>query len=568
MSRPAGLRDRARCRRGHADALGAARSLSTSCAGGRWCSTCSTRRRRRSTAQSSWSGHGAERVTKKLTRTAPGSRSSSSSSTAARHRRRGARRAHGLRRRRRPHMASDDARAGAARRHAAAAARHVAGPGGRTPPPTPPARVLTADVDDPTGYGRTWCEARTTGCEHRRARRRDPRRAREIDEINTGIFCFRRSLLARAAMASTANAQGEYYLTDVVEVLAEAGHRVVRCRPSTPTRPPASTTAPSSPTPKPSCGAAPTPGGSPGVSRWSIPASTYIDTTVSLAADVTLFPGTILQGRTVIGEGVEIGPGTPAGGLHRRRAHLPRAHRRPHADIGDDCSGGSLRGARARHRISRPGRAPAPFYTGEPGQRSTADRRTPTTPVTRGPMELVTKKRLTSLAGRSNLAAGRGDRRPTSTWSSGDPNLVDFANGEIYCRLGENVRGADVFVIQTHGATDDMSVNDAIMEQLIMIDAARRASAKRITAVIPLLRLRPPGPQGREPRADHRQARRQHVRGRRHQPHDVGRPALGPDPGLLRRSGRPPHRHAGHRRLHPEEPAATTWWSCRPTPAA
>ena len=47
------------------------------------------------------------------------------------------------------------------------------------------------------------------------------------------------------------------------------------------------------------------------------------------------------------------------------------------------------------------------------------------------------------------------------------------------------MRGADVFVIQTHGATEDMSVNDVIMEQLIMIDAARRASAKRITAVIP-----------------------------------------------------------------------------------
>ena len=67
----------------------------------------------------------------------------------------------------------------------------------------------------------------------------------------------------------------------------------------------------------------------------------------------------------------------------------------------------------------------------------------------------------------------------------GHPNLIEFANGEIYSRLGENVRGADVFVIQTHGATDEMSVNDAIMEQLIMIDAARRASAKRITAVIP-----------------------------------------------------------------------------------
>jgi ribose-phosphate pyrophosphokinase len=99
-------------------------------------------------------------------------------------------------------------------------------------------------------------------------------------------------------------------------------------------------------------------------------------------------------------------------------------------------------------------------------------------------MELVTKKRLHLLAGRSNLALAEEIADGLGV-ELGHPNLVDFANGEIYCRLGENVRGADVFVIQTHGATEEMSVNDAIMEQLIMIDAARRASAKRITAVIP-----------------------------------------------------------------------------------
>ncbi len=59
--------------------------------------------------------------------------------------------------------------------------------------------------------------------------------------------------------------------------------------------------------------------------------------------------------------------------------------------------------------------------------------------------------------------------------------LSTFANGEIYCRYGENIRSADVFVFQTHGG----SINDLLMEQLIMIDAAKRASAKRITAVCP-----------------------------------------------------------------------------------
>lgn len=56
-----------------------------------------------------------------------------------------------------------------------------------------------------------------------------------------------------------------------------------------------------------------------------------------------------------------------------------------------------------------------------------------------------------------------------------------FADGEIYIRFTESVRGADCFVIQSHC----VPVNEHIMEQLIMIDALKRASAKRITAVAP-----------------------------------------------------------------------------------
>jgi len=56
-----------------------------------------------------------------------------------------------------------------------------------------------------------------------------------------------------------------------------------------------------------------------------------------------------------------------------------------------------------------------------------------------------------------------------------------FANGEIYVRPIESVRGSDCFVVQSHCAP----INDNIMEQLITIDALRRASARRITAVIP-----------------------------------------------------------------------------------
>lgn len=57
----------------------------------------------------------------------------------------------------------------------------------------------------------------------------------------------------------------------------------------------------------------------------------------------------------------------------------------------------------------------------------------------------------------------------------------DFANGEIFVRFEESVRGCDAFVIQSHSAP----INKQIMEQLIMIDALKRASAKRITVVAP-----------------------------------------------------------------------------------
>lgn len=57
----------------------------------------------------------------------------------------------------------------------------------------------------------------------------------------------------------------------------------------------------------------------------------------------------------------------------------------------------------------------------------------------------------------------------------------DFANGEIYVRFGESVRGANVFVLQSHTSP----INQWIMEHLLMVDAAKRASAKEITAVVP-----------------------------------------------------------------------------------
>ena len=60
-------------------------------------------------------------------------------------------------------------------------------------------------------------------------------------------------------------------------------------------------------------------------------------------------------------------------------------------------------------------------------------------------------------------------------------SAYDFANGEIYVRSGESVRGKEVFIIQAHPAP----LNNWLMEQLIMVDSMKRASARRITVVAP-----------------------------------------------------------------------------------
>jgi ribose-phosphate pyrophosphokinase len=99
-------------------------------------------------------------------------------------------------------------------------------------------------------------------------------------------------------------------------------------------------------------------------------------------------------------------------------------------------------------------------------------------------MELVTKKKLHIVSGRANLPLAEEIAANLGV-ELGEANCANFANGEIHSRFGESVRGMDVFIIQSHGANGDMSINDAIIEHLQMVDAARRASAKRITAVMP-----------------------------------------------------------------------------------
>ena len=91
-----------------------------------------------------------------------------------------------------------------------------------------------------------------------------------------------------------------------------------------------------------------------------------------------------------------------------------------------------------------------------------------------------TQKRLVLLSGRSHpeLAESVADELGIAL----SPTLAyDFANGEIFIRFRESVRGTDAFVLQSHTTP----INKWIMEQLIMIDALKRASAKRITVIVP-----------------------------------------------------------------------------------
>jgi ribose-phosphate pyrophosphokinase len=88
-------------------------------------------------------------------------------------------------------------------------------------------------------------------------------------------------------------------------------------------------------------------------------------------------------------------------------------------------------------------------------------------------------KRMQVFAGTSNAELAEGVVRHLGI-ELGNVKIRKFANGEIYVRYLQSVRGADVFIIQSVCAP----VNETLMELLIMVDAAKRASARSITAVI------------------------------------------------------------------------------------
>ena len=101
-------------------------------------------------------------------------------------------------------------------------------------------------------------------------------------------------------------------------------------------------------------------------------------------------------------------------------------------------------------------------------------------------LEVGADKKLMLFSGRANpeLAIKIGNRLGVDL---GGVQLKTFSNGEVYCRYEESIRGADVFIVQPTCGNPETGINanDALMELLVMIDAAVGASAHRVIAVTP-----------------------------------------------------------------------------------
>jgi bifunctional UDP-N-acetylglucosamine pyrophosphorylase/glucosamine-1-phosphate N-acetyltransferase len=226
--------------------------------------------------------------------------------------------------------------------------------------------LLTARLDDPTGYGRVVRdkEGRVRRIvEHRDADATE----RAIDEVNTSIYVFRRGLLAPALRRlRPENSQGELYVTDVVEVLAQAGHPVVSLVADDPVETHGVND-------RAQLAAAEAELRRRTNARWMRegvgmvdPDATYVDTTVVLAPDVVLFPGTVLQGATVVGPGTEIGPATRLSDTRVGARAKVNETVATLAEIGDDAVVGPFAVLEPGARVGE-GVRTGPFYTGGTG---------------------------------------------------------------------------------------------------------------------------------------------------------------------------------------------------------
>lgn len=170
--------------------------------------------------------------------------------------------------------------------------------------------LLTARVDDPTGYGRI---VRGRGGTVRGIVEQADASPAEaaIDEVNTSVYVVRRGFCGPALRrVRPDNAAGEFYLTDIVKVLARMGHQVEAFTLSDPAEAQGVNT-------QAQLAAARAEIRRRVIEGWLRdgvvivdPANTYVDVTVRLSAGVTLLPGTVLEGHTVVGKGARIGPHT------------------------------------------------------------------------------------------------------------------------------------------------------------------------------------------------------------------------------------------------------------------
>jgi bifunctional UDP-N-acetylglucosamine pyrophosphorylase/glucosamine-1-phosphate N-acetyltransferase len=214
------------------------------------------------------------------------------------------------------------------------------------------ATILTAVVPEPFGLGRVVRDkdgrvARVV--EHADATDDE----RDLQEINTSIYCFRRGLLAPALRRlSPENAQGEYYLTDAIAVLRDAGHKVIALQAEDPGEAIMVNDRVQLADAEGELRARINRGWMRAGVTMVDPARTYIDATVELESDVRLLPGTILEGRTVVGSGSVIGPDcrltdVVVGGDTRIASTVARE-----CEIGDECEVGPFAYLRPGTRLA------------------------------------------------------------------------------------------------------------------------------------------------------------------------------------------------------------------------
>ncbi len=223
------------------------------------------------------------------------------------------------------------------------------------------ATMLTSVMPDPTGYGRIV--RASDGRVLRIVEQRDATTEElDITEVCTSIYAFRRDLLGPALRNLTSdNSQGEFYLTDVIGGLASMGHRVGAVQ-----SPPEETQ---------------------GVNdRWQLalaerelrnrtnrkwllngvtmldPRQTFIDVTVRLGRDVTIYPGTLLQGHTIVGDDTDLGPDTQLDSCVVGSECIVSHTVGVHATIGDRATVGPYAHLAPGSAVHS-GDATGPFYT-------------------------------------------------------------------------------------------------------------------------------------------------------------------------------------------------------------